>query len=432
MIQCKMLAVRRAPLGALFLLLVSIHFTCTRYSPDVGPRADYLPLTEKLERLIAHEMQDKALPALSIALVDDESMVWAKGFGMADPDKKIAATAETVYRVGSVSKLFTDIAIMQLVESGELDLEAPVTHYLPEFQPQHSFGKPITLRQLMSHRSGLVREPPVGNYFDDTAPTLGQTVTSLNSTTLVYEPETRLKYSNAGIAVVGYVLERLKGKPFAKYLKRAVLEPLGMRKSAFEPAPEIIKDLAKASMWTYDGRLFEAPTFQLGMAPAGSMYSTVVDLGRFMTMLFKRGNSAGGRILQPASLEQMWRPQFAPPEQKSGFGIGFAISEFQGYRRVGHGGAIYGFATELATLPDAKLGVVAVTSMDVANAVVDRIADYALELMLAKRHSQPLPEIDMPDTLNSQLARQLAGRDLHDEQPIDLIERTGALFVSQR
>ncbi|MDQ3253743.1 MAG: beta-lactamase family protein, partial [Acidobacteriota bacterium] len=174
-----------------------------------------------LERFITHEMADKDLPALSIALVDDQQIVWAKGFGFADPKSKTPATAETVYRVGSVSKLFTDIAVMQLVEQGKLDLDAPVTRYLPNFRPRNSFGKPVTLRQLMSHRSGLVREPPVGHYFDPNEPSLARTIASLNQTSLVYAPETRTKYSNAAIAAVGYVLERTEGQPFAKYLKRA-------------------------------------------------------------------------------------------------------------------------------------------------------------------------------------------------------------------
>ena len=156
-----------------------------------------------LERFIAHEMADKELPALSIALVDDQQIVWAKGFGFADPKDKVPATAETVYRVGSVSKLFTDIAIMQLVEQGKIDLDAPVTRYLPDFRPRNPFGKAITLRQLMSHRSGLVREPPVGNYFETTEPSLARTIASLNQTELVYAPETRTKYSNAAIATVG-------------------------------------------------------------------------------------------------------------------------------------------------------------------------------------------------------------------------------------
>ena len=131
-----------------------------------APRKDYAAAVATLEQFITHEMADKELPALSIALVDDQQVVWAKGLGFADAKRKVPATAETVYRVGSVSKLFTDIAVMQLVEQRKLDLDAPVTRYLPEFSPRNPFGKPITLRQLMSHRSGLVREPPVGNYFE--------------------------------------------------------------------------------------------------------------------------------------------------------------------------------------------------------------------------------------------------------------------------
>ena len=127
-------------------------------------------MVERLTNFIRHEMADKGLPALSIALVDDQETVWAQGFGYADPEDSIPATARTVYRVGSVSKLFTDIAIMQLVERGQLDLDAPITAYLPDLRPASPFRAMPTLRQLMSHRGGLVREPPVGNYFDDSSP----------------------------------------------------------------------------------------------------------------------------------------------------------------------------------------------------------------------------------------------------------------------
>src|SRR5262249_23897101 len=149
------------------------------------------------------------------ALVDDQTIVWAAGFGFADP--KTPATANTVYRVGSVSKLITDIAVMQLVEQGLYDLDAPVSQYLPDFTPKNPFGKEITLRQLMSHRSGLVREPPVGHYFDPTEPGLARTVKSLNATELVYAPESKTKYSNAAITVVGHLLE-----PFENYMQRTM------------------------------------------------------------------------------------------------------------------------------------------------------------------------------------------------------------------
>src|SRR3989454_6507526 len=143
-----------------------------------------------------NEMEYKTFPTFSIALVNDNHVVWPQGFGYPDPDKKIPASPETVYRIGSVSKLFTDIGVMQLVERGELDLDAPIQKYLPDFQPHNPFHKEITLRQLMSHRAGLLREPPVGNYFDPSELSLSAMVHSLNDTTLVYPPESHTKYSN--------------------------------------------------------------------------------------------------------------------------------------------------------------------------------------------------------------------------------------------
>ena len=398
-----------------------------KLQPSVAARKNYAPVAEMIERFIGQQMADKELPALSIALVDDQQIVWAKGFGFADPQAKVPATAETVYRVGSVSKLFTDIAIMQLVEQGKLDLDAPVERYLPDFHPRSPFGKPITLRQLMSHRSGLVREPPVGNYFDPTAPSLARTITSLNDTELVYAPESHTKYSNAAIATGGYVLERTQHQPFAKYLKRAVLDPLGLAHSSFEPAPEVTKDLAKAYMWTIDGRVFEAPTFQMGIAPAGSMYTTVTDLSRFLSALFAGGRGSNGQILKQSTLDEMWTPQYAKAGSRTGYGIGFAISEMNGHRKIGHGGAIYGFATQLSALPDDKLGVVVVTTKDAANAVTNRIAEAALKAMLAERQGNPIPPPEITSRVDPQLARRIAGRYVNGTKLIDLMESGGTL-----
>ncbi len=389
---------------------------------NVAPRGDYSAVAEMLDKLIAREMAEKDLPAVSIALVDDRQIVWAKGFGFADPAAKIPATADTVYRVGSVSKLFTDIAVMQLVEQGKLALDAPVTRYLPNFHPQNSFGKAITLRQLMSHRSGLVREPPVGNYFDPTEPTLTKTIDSLNKTKLVYAPESHTKYSNAGVATVGYVLEKTQGQAFEKYLKHSVLDPVGLDHSSFGPTPEVTKNVAKAFMWTLDGRTFPAPTFELGISPAGCMYTTVGDLGRFMSTLFAGGRGLNGQMLKQVTLDQMWTPQYAKPGEKTGFGIGFGISEMDGHREISHGGAIYGFATQLSALPDDKLGVVVVTTKDAANAVTSRIADIALKAMLAVRAGKPIPEPEKTSPVAPDRAQLLAGRYVNGQKAFDLTD----------
>ena len=350
-----------------------------------SPRRDYAAVAGQLEQLIERERRVQGLPIVSIALVDDQEVVWSRGFGTTDTATHKVAGPETIYRVGSVSKLFTDVAIMQLVEQGKIDLDAPVTKYLPEFHPHNPYGKAITLRQLMSHRAGLVREPPVGNYFDSTSPPLAATVASLNRTTLVYPPEARTKYSNAAIAVVGYTLERVSGKPFATALSTAVLEPLGMTMSGFEPTPVLTRDLAPAMMWTLDGRSFAAPTFQLGISPAGSMFTTVTDLARFVSALFAGGRGSGGQVLKPETIAQMWTPQFARPGEQTGYGIGFRLGTLDGHRSIGHDGAIYGYATTLQALPDEKLGVIVVTTRDGANAAVDEIGEAALRAMLAGR-----------------------------------------------
>jgi CubicO group peptidase (beta-lactamase class C family)/D-alanyl-D-alanine dipeptidase len=408
-------AARRASLA----LAVPL-FPFAAVAQNAPARADYAAVATQLERVIAREMRVDALPIVAIALVDNQDLVWARGFGVVDSAAHRLAGAQTVFRVGSVSKLFTDIAIMQLVEQGKVNLDAPVSTYIPDFHPHNPYGKSITLRQLMSHRAGLVREPPVGNYFDSTSPPLAATIASLNRTALVYPPETHTKYSNAAIATVGYVLERVTGVPFSQALARSVLEPLGMSSSGFEPSPALTRELAPAEMWTLDGRTFAAPTFQLGIAPAGSMYTTVVDLAKFESALFADGRGAGGQLLKPETLAQMWTPQFARPGQEEGYGLGFRVGHLDGHRTIGHDGAIYGFATTLQTLPDEKLGVIVVTTRDGANAAVDRLAETALRAMLATRATRSGSGVmvagganTMSDTttpIDPDRARRLVGR----------------------
>jgi CubicO group peptidase (beta-lactamase class C family)/D-alanyl-D-alanine dipeptidase len=392
------------------------------------------PVARALAPFIEAERTAKNIPAISIAMVDGRSIAWARGFGWADSAAGRRATANTVYRVGSVSKLFTDVGIMRLVEAKKLELDAPVTRYLPDFHPSNPFGGEITVRQLTAHRSGLTREPPVGNYFDDTGPTLAATVASLNSTTLVYKPGTHTKYSNAGIAVLGDILERTQGESFYPYLERAVLEPMGLTSSAFRPTPGLSSRLATASMWTLDGRRFVAPTFQLGMGPCGSMYSTVLDLGRFMEILIAKGMTpSGSRVLSAATIDSMWTPQFAAPGARTGFGIGFNLGLLDGHRTIGHDGAIYGFATTLLMLPDDSLGVVVTATLDGANAVTDHIARAAIGMMLDARAGRALKPIEATRLLPRARALALTGRyssSRDSRSGVDLEEFEGRVFMT--
>ena len=402
-----------------------------------SPAKQYKSLAARLERLIAHELAEKRIPAISIALVDanheGDPLVWSAGFGVARPVEKTPATSGTVYRAGSISKLFTAIAVMQLVEQGKLDLDAPVTNYLPEFQPQNRFGKPITLRHLMSHRAGLVRESPVGSYFDDGGPTLTATVASLNQTALVAEPGTQTKYSNAGVAVVGEILARTQQADFARHVASHVIQPLQLDRTGFELTPAIQQHLAEGQMWTYDGRTFPAPVFPLGTAPAGNLFSSVDDLARFAVCLLREGMTDDRQLLKPATLQAMWTPQFAGEKETTGFGLGFHCSQWEGRRRVGHGGAIYGYATQLSILPDEKLGVVVAASQDIANGVVSRIADEALRGLLTARTGQAADQkpadLKLTGPLPAELATRLAGRYQADGAQLDVHAHNGRAYL---
>jgi CubicO group peptidase (beta-lactamase class C family)/D-alanyl-D-alanine dipeptidase len=408
----------------LFTVAIPICLFLVLPMPTTGqPKDD--EIRDALLPWIQNEVGLKNIPSLSIALVDDQRVVFSASVGYVDPKTKTFATPDTPYRVGSVSKPFTALLLMLLVELGLIDLDAPVQNYLPEFQPKNKYDKKITLRQMLSHRSGVVREGPVGNYFDDTHPTLEATVKSLNKTDLVYEPGSTTSYSNMALATVGYVIERTQNESFDKFMQRKLLEPIGMKNSTFAPSAEYRKLIPKATMWTYHGREFAAPTMEMGMAPAGNLYSSVNDQAKFLQFLFKGGKG----ILKKETLESMYKIQFPKKDEKAGFGLGFFVSDLDGKRVIRHGGAIYGFATEFAALPDEKVGVIVCASKDVANAVTTRVAMTSLKYLLAKKAGKELPKLEHSKPLEPEEARSLVGHYRAKDKATEIYERDGKAWI---
>ncbi|HEX6962394.1 MAG TPA: serine hydrolase [Lacipirellula sp.] len=369
----------------------------------------YQEVAERLEKFIAGERQAKNLPAVSIALVDNNRIVWSAGFGSQDAAGNQPATSGTVYRVGSVSKLFTDMAVMQLVAAGKVDLDAPVKRYLPDFAPKNPFDVEPTVRQLMNHRSGLVRETPVGSYFDDCEPSIADTVRSLNEMKLVHRPGTVTKYSNAAVTVAGYIVEKVSEQPYEQYVQENLLGPMQMESSAFRPNERINDKLADAWMWARHLPRFAAPKFALGTLPAGNLYSSVDDLGNFLITIFNDGDFYGERIIPADALHAMLQRRKSDAGDSLDYGVGFRLGELDGHRTFGHGGAVYGFATQVTGLPEEKLGVAAVVAVDCGNGFTRRLSEYALRLMLAQREGKPLPEIETTEPLPPGAADKLAG-----------------------
>jgi len=349
------------------------------------------------------ELKEKDVPSIAIALFDRSGIVWSQAWGYADSDKNKLATASTLYRAGSVSKLLTDVAVMRLVEQGRLDLDTPVQAYLPNFRPHNPFDAPITLRELMAHRSGLVREPPRGHYFDTSPIGQADTVTSLNGTTLVAKPGTVTKYSNAAIAVVGEVVAAITHKSYEEAIDELIFAPLAMSASSMTLS-SVKNRLADSEMAAFDGPRFAAPQFDLGMPAAGNLNTTAADLGRFGVALLNNG----GPLLKPATVGEMWRVQYPTTGSGRRFGLGFIVSDLDGQRMVGHPGAIYGFSTEFWLLPDAGIGVVVFSTVDSGTSAT-RLARYALQSWSAAKGGKPVPAYAEPVAVTGEEAKRLSG-----------------------
>jgi len=360
-------------------------------------QVDYSAAIDRLAQIVDAELQRGILSGTAVALVDDQRIVSARGYGYADGKRRIPAGPRSVYRAGSISKLFTAVAAMQLSEQGKLDIDRPVAGYDPEFRLTVPFdhAEPITLRQLMCHRSGMFRESPVGGYFDPSEPTVAATMASIAPCVLVYRPNTHTKYSNIGATVTGDVVARVSGMPFAEYQQRYLLQPLGMKDSAFQMNEGIRQRLAPGRMWVADGKggfgEIEAPLFDLGTIPAGNLYTTAEDLARFVKFLLAEGRAGSQQLLKPETLQSMLTVQLS--KEKTGFGLGFHVEEFRDHRMLSHMGAVYGHTSSIAALPQQKIGVVVLANEDIATGPVRKLSDAALELMLeAKLGEKPKPE----------------------------------------
>ena len=326
------------------------------------------------------------------------------------------------HRVASISKLFTATAAMVLVERGELDLDEPVQTYLPDFAPSNPFGEPVTLRHLLGHRAGVVRESPVGHYFDDSEPSLSATVASLSETALVSAPGASYKYSNPGLGTVGAVVAATTGKPFEDAVRDLVLRPLALHDSDFAPRADLLARQADGIMWTYDGRSIPTPNWRFGYAPAAELRSTVVDLVRFARSWFP---AAPERVLSAEAQASMWQVQGG---SERGCGLGFFVSSLDEHRLVSHNGAVYGFASSLMALPDQGLAVAVVSTKDFANQVSAAVGRYALRAALANRRGEQLPPPELPEAVGVDQARRVQGLWRVGDNWVELKERDGELY----
>lgn len=338
-------------------------------------------LEVRLDEVVAAEMRDWGLTGVAVALIDDQELVLSKGYGEARKD--------SVFRVGSISKLFNAIAVMQQVEAGRLDLDAPIPD---RWLPWNPFpDRPaVTLRQILCHRSGLQREGRVGGYLDPSEPGLEASIASLRQGVLVTEPSEKMRYSNIAPSLAGFLVSRAVKETYSDYQRRRILGPLGMKDSAWLrhdiPAGRLVRSFMRVADGNDGWTRRETPVFDLGTIPAGNLFSTVGDLAKFASAMLRGGDP----LVSKETLAVMWQAQLTDSE--FGFGLGFSVGQYRDHRTVSHSGAVYGHSTSLMILPDAKLACVVLVNEDIANGRVRRISRAALDQLLFERRAIPRTE----------------------------------------
>lgn len=371
--------------------------------PDAIARGDYSYATDYLAWLIRKEMKRNDVTGLSIALVDDQRVVWSEGFGFADEANRVSATPETLYRVGSISKLFTDTAAMQLAEQGKMDIDKPLQTFLPDFsiKTRHGNAGPVTPRTIMTHHSGLPSDLLKGMWTKNPEP-FGAVLTRIRDDYAPYPPNYVFSYSNLGVSLLGKAVETVAGRPYERHLEEALLRPLGMDRSSFASHGSTL--LAKGYR---EGEPAEEPA--LRDAPAGGLISSVLDLSRFMEMVFAGGVAGDRRILAKETVAEMLRPQNAnvPLDADFRIGLGWILSGVN-IENAGpvaqHDGATLLYRSQLAILPEQKLGVVVLANSATAGRVVHQVAAEALKLALETKTGIRQPERTKPTKRDTELS----------------------------
>ena len=314
-------------------------------APDVAAFVDgYLPV----------EMDRAAVNGVAVTVVKDGQVLFARGYGTADREQRLPVTPDTLFRIGSISKLFTWTAVMQLVEQHQLDLDADVQQYI-DFELPKTFPEPITLRRLMTHTAGF-EETFHGMWASEGEAMDLRSYLVNRIPARIYAPGAVAAYSNYGATLAGYIVQRRSGEPFDSYVQKHILQPLGMAHTTFvQPLPP---ELAPAMSRGYEEGADPARAFELiRVAPAGSVSASANDMARFMRAELADGGLDGGRILQPDTLARMQTAQWWPQPHGPAMALGFWEDGGYGVRVIGHGGDSEWFHSGLYLLPAQHVGV---------------------------------------------------------------------------
>jgi CubicO group peptidase (beta-lactamase class C family) len=371
------------------VLILTCLFSANGQAP-VPPRLR--SSIEQIDKMTAAEYAKDNIGGVTVGVVVGSNLVWTKSYGHADMERKIPATKDTVYRIASVTKLFTGLMLLQLVERGRVHLSDPVEKYFPEvnkIQGRFPGAPPITLVQLATMTAGLVGEPEDAERYNTgrVADWEKSLILSLPATKYLYEPGTYHNYSNTSYAILGAALGRAAGVSYVSYVQKQIIEPLGMTQTAFEPDNQISPVLAKGYHVDESGKLDTlTPLRQQGNrgknVPAGSLYSTVGDLTRFLA--FELGAGPAG-VLKKEALDSSFSALVAADSDLNyGDGVGFSALRLMpsNFVAVGHLGTLHGYSAAVIFDRSSRTGVIMLANVTDGKADYKELAQRVLAMLV--------------------------------------------------
>ncbi len=384
-------------------------------SSSIGLRNKLKETKEEIvEKLIEKLMKIANIPSLSAAIVKNNEVVWARGFGIYDIEKNRKADENTIYLIASITKPFTATAIMQLYEKGLIDLDEDVNNYLPfDLRNPKYPNKSITFKMLLSHQSSLAEDPLAFYcYFPGDLEIEGYPEPWLKEYLLPqgihykpqvwadYMPGQEMSYANVGYSLLGYLVELVSKKPFYEYCMENIFMPLKMKNTSFKL---LDLNISKIAVPYVNGN----PLLHYNILdyPAGGLRTTVIDLSHFLIANINGGIYNGIKILSKESIEEMHKVQYPSRKYNFQYGLGFQIWEVGGEKYIGHTGGLYGVATKMVYRESDKVGVIFFMNKGIEN-VRDIIVFSLIERLLFWKAGKMKHEISLDkieETINSNI-----------------------------
>lgn len=380
-----------------------------------------------LDAVARQELEDAGVPGATIAIVSGGRVVYVKAYGVANVETGAEMTPDRLFRLGSTTKMFTAAALATLADKGMVDLRKPVGDYITALHP--SIAR-VTGHQLLSHTSGFLDEAPMFGSDDEGALTQG--VLAWKEDRFFTEPGRIYSYSNPGYWLAGALIEAVSGKRYADQMHETLFAPLGMMRTTLRPTMAMTFPLAQGHDVVKDKASIVRPAANNAASwPAGSIFSNVLDLSRFVLAFVGGGTLEGKPALSPAVIAMLSAPATKIPGSESEYGYGLNIGTYRGVRLIQHGGSRSGYGSTIRLVPERQFGVVVLANR--TGASLPRTAQKAIELALAlsplpadpSRHDAP------PLPMTAQEMTSYVGVYSQGARRMEIVVRDGRLVLRQ-